>query len=377
MKKLIVVFFSALVFFSILFSCKTDFDVASDWKEILIVYGLLEPNDTIHYVRIQKAFLDEETGALDIAPISDSIYTQDSLVVTIRDVESDITYNLQKIQSPSSGIIKDPGIFGSTPNVLFTFTAALVPSNTYELMVTNVRTKLVVTAKTKILGTDFVFRKPGLLTKYNNSTDFRELRYDYIQPEATFSIDFKPVDNAFVYQLDATLHMDNYERVGTAWNVTGKETVDWNIFKNEFRSDFSTAIGNFISNDYLRISFFDNLNVKLTGVPPSTGTHRKMEHISFEMTAAGEELQKYIDINSDNFDITEGFSKPVYTNIENGLGIFSSRITVPITYDHNFAPFDVENLFVIENLTQDSLYCNYLTEDLKFLCSANEPCPCQ
>lgn len=373
MKKLIIVFLSALVFFS----CETDFDVASDWKEILIVYGLLEPNETDHYIRIQKAFLDEETGALEIAPISDSIYSQDSLVVTMRDVENDITYTLQKIQSPVSGIVKDPGIFGTTPHVLFTFNATLTPGNTYELTATNVRTKLVITSKTKVLGSDFIFRYPGLLTKLNNNTDFRELRFDYNDPNAEFSVDFKPVANAFVYQLDATLHMDNYQRTGGVWNKTGEEKIDWNIFKNTFRKDFSTATGNFISNDYLRIAFFDNLNVKLTGVPTSTGTHRKMEFISFEMTAAGEELQNYIDINTDNFDITEGFSKPVYTNIDNGIGVFSSRITVPITYDHSTAPFNAENLFVIENITQDSLHCNFLTKDLNFLCAANEPCFCQ
>jgi len=373
MKKLIIIFLSALI----LFSCDTDFDVASDWKEIIIVYGLLEPDESDHYIRLQKAFLDEEVGALEIAPISDSIYTQDSLVVTIRDIENDVTYALQKIQSPSSGIDKDPGIFGTTPHVLFTFNATLTPGNTYELTATNVRTNLVITAQTQLLGTDFLFRYPGLLTKLNSTTDFRELRFDYADPSSTFSVDFKPVDNAFVYQLDATLHMDNYARSGGVWTKTGEETVDWNIFKNTFRKDFTTATGNFIENSYLRIAFFDNLNVKLTGVPTPTGTHRKMEFISFEMTAAGEELQNYIDINTDNFDITEGFSKPVYTNVTNGLGVFSSRITVPITYDHNFVPFDEENLFVIENITKDSLHCNILTTDLNFLCAANEPCFCQ
>jgi hypothetical protein len=43
------------------------------------------------------------------------------------------------------------------------------------------------------------------------------------------------------------------------------------------------------------------------------------------VTAAGEEFQIYRDLNapySSNFQ-----EKPIYTNIENGIGIFSTRIT--------------------------------------------------
>ncbi|MCC7244082.1 MAG: hypothetical protein IT269_00265, partial [Saprospiraceae bacterium] len=44
-------------------SCSNDFDVAAPWKEIPVVYGLLSPQDTAHYIRIEKAFLDASEGA--------------------------------------------------------------------------------------------------------------------------------------------------------------------------------------------------------------------------------------------------------------------------------------------------------------------------
>jgi hypothetical protein len=38
-------------------SCETDFELNAEWKDITIVYGILNQNDTAHYIRIQKAFL--------------------------------------------------------------------------------------------------------------------------------------------------------------------------------------------------------------------------------------------------------------------------------------------------------------------------------
>ena len=38
-------------------SCKKDLNINDEWKEITVVYGLLNVNDSIHYVKITKAFL--------------------------------------------------------------------------------------------------------------------------------------------------------------------------------------------------------------------------------------------------------------------------------------------------------------------------------
>jgi len=37
-------------------SCETGFNAIADYKEIAIVYGVLNQEDTIHYLRINKAF---------------------------------------------------------------------------------------------------------------------------------------------------------------------------------------------------------------------------------------------------------------------------------------------------------------------------------
>ena len=70
MKKLLYF----LLLGSMLSSCSNDFEVSAPWKEVPVAYALLSPKDSAHYVRIEKAFLDPNVSALEIAQIADSLY---------------------------------------------------------------------------------------------------------------------------------------------------------------------------------------------------------------------------------------------------------------------------------------------------------------
>jgi len=63
-------------------SCETDLDINADWEEITIVYGILNPNDSIQYIKINKAFLGQG-DPYEFAKVSDSLYHKDSLDVTL------------------------------------------------------------------------------------------------------------------------------------------------------------------------------------------------------------------------------------------------------------------------------------------------------
>ncbi|MFM2157292.1 MAG: hypothetical protein RL516_2041, partial [Bacteroidota bacterium] len=83
MKKTSVFLLLALAFGLLISSCDNSLDILDEYKETPIVYGLLNKNDTVHYVRIQKGFLGEG-NALLMAQYTDSIYYDTSEVeVTI------------------------------------------------------------------------------------------------------------------------------------------------------------------------------------------------------------------------------------------------------------------------------------------------------
>ncbi|MEK0420454.1 MAG: hypothetical protein RLZZ161_305, partial [Bacteroidota bacterium] len=69
-----------------------------------MVYGMLNANDSVQYIRIAKAFLNENTGALQVAKISDSLYL-DSAVVTLRSSDNSFSDNLTRVWN----IPKDSG----------------------------------------------------------------------------------------------------------------------------------------------------------------------------------------------------------------------------------------------------------------------------
>ena len=71
MKKIFL--FIAVVTGGIFYSfCSNDIDLTSEWKDIPVVYGLLSKSDTANYIRVEKAFIDNEKSALDLAQIPDS-----------------------------------------------------------------------------------------------------------------------------------------------------------------------------------------------------------------------------------------------------------------------------------------------------------------
>ena len=61
-----------LIITSIFTSCDDDFSINDKWKDITIVYGLLNNSDTAQYIKINKAFLGNG-DVYEMAAVSDSI----------------------------------------------------------------------------------------------------------------------------------------------------------------------------------------------------------------------------------------------------------------------------------------------------------------
>lgn len=62
--------FGLVILFSF-YSCETDFDTTADWKDITVVYGIIDQNDSMQYIKINKAFLGEG-NVLQFAQVYDS-----------------------------------------------------------------------------------------------------------------------------------------------------------------------------------------------------------------------------------------------------------------------------------------------------------------
>src|SRR5437870_4430063 len=99
--------FSAVILLLIFItSCSTDFSVTTSWKDITIIYGLLDASDTAQYIKVGKAFLDPATNAYTIAQNPDSLYYKD-LNVVLQDNVNGTTIQLEKTDGNLEGLTKD------------------------------------------------------------------------------------------------------------------------------------------------------------------------------------------------------------------------------------------------------------------------------
>ncbi|MBK8706480.1 MAG: hypothetical protein IPN33_24890 [Saprospiraceae bacterium] len=90
----------------------------AEWKDIPVVYAFLDPTDSVHYVRVEKAFLQQGGDAREIAQIADSLY-YDNATVQLQKVGSSQLYTLEKVDGNLEGFPREGGVFATAPNYLY------------------------------------------------------------------------------------------------------------------------------------------------------------------------------------------------------------------------------------------------------------------
>ena len=106
---LLVVSFSA---------CEEDFDVLSSEEAVPVVFGVINPLDSVHYIRITKTFAGEGNN-LEYALIADSanVEVQNAVIKAYIDEQLVTTYPLQRVLLPK----KEEGDFFQEPNYAYSF----------------------------------------------------------------------------------------------------------------------------------------------------------------------------------------------------------------------------------------------------------------
>lgn len=352
MKK---IYYGFLLACSIAFcGCSTDFDLTSDWKDITVVYGLINQTDTAQYFKINKAYLSESTNALELAQVHDSIFYQnlDVRLLEFNDAGTQTAdVQLTRINgNDEPGIGDKPtGVFLNEPNWLYKTTHTINPDRSYKLVVTKSDGN-VATAETNVVSDLQMIRPfigqqvnmvPGDGQKYNAS--------------------WKNAENASFYGLTIRMFYTEYPNTNPADSI--QKSFDWVVF-----TDYVPAISDagFTVEYPVASNLFYQEIAKQINVDP--GLTRRARHLEFIYAAGGPELYTYYLVSQAQQGITSGQISPEYTNVTGGKGVFSSRI---------FRSSNVQlgGPVPIKNTTVDSIACNALTKDLRFLNSQGLLCP--
>jgi hypothetical protein len=307
-----------LVFLLVFFNgCKTDFDLTAPYKEVPVVYGLLNKNETTHYLRIQKAYL-VDGNALLAAGNLDSIYYTDS--ITVKLIGYDVNRNrkdsflLHKIDGNLVGLAKDTGLFANSPNILYTFNGTLDINRTY---------KLEILRNGKMLAhTDDDTRKNiYLIDNFNIAIPLGAGVSNYkipLQNTHPAEMRWNSQPNAGVYDLTVRFY---YREYLSADNSLQKDAyLDVPIFKS-LLSDYES--GGTIKADFPGDILLRNLANNLQATP---NVYRQFVKMDFNFAAGGTDLSLFVKSQQAQSGITSGDALPPYSNIINGTGILSSRM---------------------------------------------------
>jgi hypothetical protein len=328
MNKLLIPF--CLLYLS-LASCKTDVDLLAPYKEVMVVYGVLDPSDSVQYIRINKAFLGEG-NAYTFAQVADSFQYPDILDVKLERYKNNNfagTIDLERFEGPP---LKS-GIFASSPNYLYRTMGmdSIYQDSEYKLVVTNRQTGKVTTSRSVIVNK---------LSSITNPVSF-QTAVDFADPNNTFVTKFTRGNNARYYDLN--LRFSYYEtEIANPSNVQTKSIV-FKVGGVEYTNTANLEIAVPYSSFYLGLK---------RNIPVDPTVYRTARSVDFIWVGGAEELYTYYQVNRPPTGINQ--SIPQYTNIDGGIGIFSSTYT------------DAMNNKLLSSRSLDSLKNGQITKDLGF-----------
>lgn len=309
-------------------SCDNELVVTDEWKDIPVVWGLLNKSDTAHYIRVEKAFLDPTTSALDIARIPDSLY-YDNAIVSLKRISNNQDYQLERVNGDLEGYPREGGTFAETPNYLYKIKANeinLVIGEKYQFILDRGDGSPLVTSETIILPKP-VLRNPqvGSLLAFKRST--------------LFTFMWNEMPDAGIFDLKVLFHYS--ERSPETGNMFIPKSFEWTVAKN------------LIDREH-KIDGVEFYNAVKANIQVEADATRRFDSLDIVVWAGGKELYEFIRITQANTGLTSTQDIPRYTNISEGIGIFSSR---NVSFNTGFQ---------LASQTLDSLRNGIITDPLNF-----------
>lgn len=284
-------------------ACSNDFEVTAPWKDIPVVYGLLDVDDDVHFIRVEKAFLDPDGSALDIAKVVDSLYYIDA-VVKLERVSNGQVFTLNRVNGEDLGFPRDPGVFATSPNWVYR-----IPDSQINLQAGETIKFILDRGDGLPLDTALTVLQGPMLkrTPSGNNFDFKTGKETVMGWSAS--------DEAKIFDAKLVIHYAEYPKDNPAAVV--EKSFDWVWTKGR---TYSIPV-----NEYKVIKMGEEFFETMAGnIPNDPNFRRIFVDMDMEVVAGGEELERYINVAVANSGITGSQELPSYSNLSEGQGVFSS-----------------------------------------------------
>jgi len=322
MRKIALYFILALG----ITSCNDKIDLIGDYQETAVVYGLLDHADSLHFIKITRAFIGPGS-AVDLAQIDDSSYFNQvdatvtevvagvetrtwilrDTIVTNKDINGAFYAPAQKVfyfKTLPTGVNE---VQQGSPSAL---TSSLNKDATYKLHIDIDNGKFQVNGVTNLVhGITSPSNSQNFTFKFANNPG------DYLSAGVATVNTF---GNAYV--VNTSLRVLYNEYIGVNKTV---RSFDWTLGERSILPGESTTMTAYGE------TFYNLMKQSVTNDPAIT--RRTFEGIEFTITGGHEELFNYMTVNAPSSSLSQ--SKPTYTNLtvtnnKGVVGIFSSRQTL-------------------------------------------------
>ncbi len=325
----------AFIFCGIFFACANDLDLIEEGNDIPIVYGLLSAQDTAQYLRVEKAFADESISAVDLAMDPSNLYYENARVALIHEATGQ-EYIFEEVDGNAEGYQREEGIFANAPNTLYKKLSSeinLIEGDSYRLEVLKDDSDIPVTAQTLLVANSCI-KKPG------------EMGLIDLRPNSTYTLQWRGNETLALFDIYFEINVLEKDN-SVAGSAFQPRTYEWKVLEG---FAVEPDVGN-IEHQLDGINFYSFMSGALEKDPK---WERVFRDINVIILGGGVELQDYRSVGLANLGITSSQDIPVFTNLSEGRGIFSS-----ITRS------EVLNV-PLNGLSLDSLTTNALTRDLGF-----------
>lgn len=375
MKNVIYVLFSLLTTGCLMTSCKEDVDLIGDFEETAVIYGLLDQSDSIHYIKINRAFIGPG-NSLEIAQIPDSNYfDQVDATITEYGFKADGVTPTVRVWTLMDTIIENKetnGVFYAPFQKVYYFVTRKCESdgdqffntaNNYDDPLNSLNREATYKLHVSINGGEFeVDGETELVSGISSTSSGQTFSFKFAEGNpVTYTQNGLSVNVGTSHIVNATLEVFYNEYTDAVTST--RNSFEWNLGEAE------TTPGDSKSFTMSGQQFYNLMADDATDSPSIM--KRNMHSIKVKITGGSEDLNTYITVNQPSSTLAQ--NKPTFTNLtvtegHNVIGLFSSRFTLtieklyinPFNPNPNIRTISAESVreLCIGAITGDLLFCS-------------------
>ncbi|XOV67316.1 MAG: hypothetical protein ACFHU9_17000 [Fluviicola sp.] len=322
-------FFKVLPFLGVLLlslnACNDKVDVIGDFQETAVVYGLLDQSDSIHFIKITRAFVGPG-NALEISKIPDSNYFQNISVSITEELPGGAIGRTWTLFDTLVDTKETNGVFYAPEQKVYAFYTHEKDNSdspTFAPLNTLAKYNLHIMIDEGQESQFEVYGSTQIVSGITTSTDAPHYQFKFAEDanvtgEYRASVMFVNTGNAAL--INSTLFIDVKSFHG---NDSLVKRIKWKLGENA--TDNGTTAVFSVNGE----SFFELIDQALEDESINV-TRRVIEGITVEVVGGSEDLYTYILVNKPNNSLTQ--NKPTFTNLSAtnehpAIGLFSSRYT--------------------------------------------------